>query len=281
MPRPAAPNKTTSRRGGIAPVTIKVSQAKRIAATSAMPPPRGVGVACEDRSFGWSSTAARCNSGISPRVPRQAIRPAAAMIAASSTGAGIGGYSIIRFWLKYLTRHPRGSGGPGAAAQRLPLDSRFRGNDDLIGSNTALGLVLMRLLGARLVRTRLVGRLRLAAERPAHGGAARAGRAAQHDLLGFAQFAGAEIDAFAKTHFRTRRAQPPHRAARQPQQGAAAILGKRGVDRGMQVKAQRERRAGAAGQLVFAAQIVAVRGQVQLARIGHAEARAIPVMGGR
>src|SRR5260370_1344258 len=49
----------------------------------------------------------------------------------------------------------------------------------------------------------------------------------------------------------------------------------------MQVKAQRERRAGAAGQLVFAAQIVAVGGQVKLARIGHAEARAIAVMGGR
>src|SRR5712691_7047582 len=46
------------------------------------------------------------------------------------------------------------------------------------------------------------------------------------------------------------------------------------------MKAQRERRAGAAGQLVFAAQIVAVRREVKLARIGHAKTRAIAVMGG-
>src|SRR5437762_2891228 len=86
-----------------------------------------------------------------------------------------------------------------------------------------LALVLLRLVGPRLV-----GRLRLAPERPADGGPAWAGRAAQDDLLGFAQFAGAEIDALADAQFRARRAQSPHRAARQPQQSAAAVLDQRG-----------------------------------------------------
>src|SRR5258707_15565606 len=106
--------------------------------------------------------------------------------------------------------------------------------------STTLGLVLARLVGARLVGTTLVGRLRLAPERPAHGGAARAGYAAQHDLLGFAQFAGAEIDALAEPHLRPRSAQPPDRPARQPQQRAAATLDQRGIDRRVEMKAQRE-----------------------------------------
>src|SRR5260370_4919610 len=106
----------------------------------------------------------------------------------------------------------------------------------------SLGAATLRLFLARWVGASLLGRLRLAAERPAHGGAARAGRAAQHDLLGFAQFAGAEIDALADPHFRARRAQPPHRAARQPQPRAPAILAQRGFDRGAEMKAQPERR---------------------------------------
>ena len=72
----AAPAVTASSVGGAAPAAIRTSQAASEAAMTAMPPPRGVGIACDERSFGRSSTDARRSSGISARVPRQAAMPA-------------------------------------------------------------------------------------------------------------------------------------------------------------------------------------------------------------
>ena len=46
----------------------------------------------------------------------------------------------------------------------------------------------------------------------------------------------------------------------------------------MQMKAHRERVAGAAGQLVLAAHVVAVGSEIKLARVGQPEALAIAVM---
>src|SRR4051812_1506946 len=46
----------------------------------------------------------------------------------------------------------------------------------------------------------------------------------------------------------------------------------------MQMEAHRERVAGAAGQLVLAAHVVAVRSEIKLARIGQPEALAVAVM---
>ena len=35
-------------------------------------------------------------------------------------------------------RHPRESGGPGQATEQRPLDSRFRGNDDIVEPDHSL-----------------------------------------------------------------------------------------------------------------------------------------------
>src|SRR5205823_118415 len=92
--------------------------------------------------------------------------------------------------------------------------------------------------------------------------------------------ASAEIDALAHADLRPGCAQPPRGAARQPQQRAAAILDQRGFDRRVEVEAHRKWRAGAAGQLVLAAQIVAVAREVKLPGVGHAKARAVAVVAG-
>src|SRR5205085_12288150 len=112
-------------------------------------------------------------------------------------------------------------------------------------------------------------------------GAAGNGMAAQYDLVGFAQLAGAEVDACGKIRLRPRRAQPPLGTARQFERGAVAIIEQRGLDRRMQMEAQREGGASAAAQPVFAAQIVAVGRQVQFARIIQSETLAITVMARR
>ena len=52
--------------------------------TTAMPPPRGVGFVCSERSFGRSSTPRRAKSGISARV----LRHEAAAVAAAMAAAG-------------------------------------------------------------------------------------------------------------------------------------------------------------------------------------------------
>src|SRR5205823_2895879 len=119
---------------------------------------------------------------------------------------------------------------------------------------------------------------RLAPESPADDGAVRPGRPAQHDLLGLFCLARAEIDALAEAHRGTRRAYAPYRAARQPQHRRAIVGGERRLDRGMQMKAHGELDARAAGQLVLAAQIVAVGGQIELARIGQTKARLVQIV---
>src|SRR5207237_4151964 len=81
--------------------------------------------------------------------------------------------------------------------------------------------------------------------------------------------ARAEIDALAEAHLAAGGTQPPYRAARQPQPRPGPILDQRGLDRRVQMEAHRERVARAARQLVLAAQIVAVAGEIKLARIAQ------------
>src|SRR6516164_784977 len=88
--------------------------------------------------------------------------------------------------------------------------------------------------------------LRLAAQRPADCGAFRSDRSAQHNLLGFPRLTRAKINALAETHFGAGGAQPPTRPARQSEQ-SCAVLGQRGLHRGMQVKAHGKGCAGPAG----------------------------------
>ena len=74
---PVAPSATTIAIGGKTPAAHSASQATTLTPITAMPPPRGVGTACDERSFGRSSTA-RCRSNaISALVPRQETAKAA------------------------------------------------------------------------------------------------------------------------------------------------------------------------------------------------------------
>src|SRR5437762_838013 len=144
----------------------------------------------------------------------------------------------------------------------------------MIAATSAKGIIA----GRARARSGSRGGARLAPERPADDGAVRPGCPAQHDLLGFFCLARAEVDALAEAHRGARRAYAPYRAARQPQHRRAIVGGERRLDRGMQMKAHCELDARAAGQLVLAAQIVAVGGQIELARIGQTKARLVQIV---
>src|SRR6516162_11742214 len=78
--------------------------------------------------------------------------------------------------------------------------------------------------------------LGLAAKRPADCRAFRSNRAAQNHLLGFSRLTRAKVHALAETYFGAGGAQAPAHPARQSEQNRA-VLGQRGLHRGMQVKA--------------------------------------------
>src|ERR1051325_2022247 len=87
-----------------------------------MPPPRGIGASCNERSLGRSSTAAWRNSGISAQVPSAAINPAPA-VTATSAGSQFIGLALLATGIAQLLRlaphcpADRRAAGPGRAAQ--------------------------------------------------------------------------------------------------------------------------------------------------------------------
>src|SRR5260221_2344770 len=207
------------------------------AASMPMPPPRGVGIACEERAFGrsrmtrrrsWRSTAPVA----SPDRTRAITNVAARGGAASSTHSPLIRRSSFLCCLLAL-------------AADCPFDRRGR--------------------------------------RPVRPGA---DLAAEDDLLRLLHLAGTEIDALGEAHLRALRAQAQTASARQAEEGGAALLDERDLDGRMVGEADREaraRRSGLAlpaGQIVLAAQIVAVGGEEELARMGQAELGGITVMRG-
>ena len=106
---------------------------------------------------------------------------------------------------------------PGRGSLRGPIGGR------LIARNLTPGELI--LLG--LVRD---GFARLSANRPAHRNAAGRHGPAQHHLLRPSRLAGAEINAFPKTHLAAGGAQPPHDAARHSQQHGTAVPDQPGLN---------------------------------------------------
>src|SRR5581483_3991699 len=100
----------------------------------------------------------------------------------------------------------------------------------------------------------------------------------EHHLLRFPAFAAAQIDAFAEAHHRALRAEPKARAARQAQQHGAALLRQRRLHQRMEMEADGKSLARAPGEAVLAAQILAIGGEKELARMGKPEGRLVAVM---
>ena len=106
---PAPASATTAADGGTAPAAHSASQTTTLVPITAMPPPRGVGTTCDERSFGRSSTARRRSSATSTRVPRQDATNDTAAAKRSNNNAATPGSS----------RDPQAEpGGPGLQFRR-------------------------------------------------------------------------------------------------------------------------------------------------------------------
>src|SRR5437868_11634993 len=156
-----------------------------------------------------------------------------------------------------------------------PIAGRLAPGRDIRRDGVPGGFIPRILVLLGLIRDRSA---RLATNRPTHRDPSGRDGPAQHHLLCLARLAGAEIDAFAEANLAARGTQPPRAAARQAQQRGAAIADQPGLNRRVQVEANREDRPGETGQPVLAAQVLTVGGEEQLACIDQPEALAIAVM---
>src|SRR5690348_18503755 len=113
--------------------------------------------------------------------------------------------------------------------------------------------------------------LGLAAQRPFDHGAIAADMAIENHLPRLLGAAGAYINALGDAQHRTLHPEAPTRAAREAEEHGVAILGERRLHGRMQVEADRKALAGAAGEAILAAQILAVGAEEQLPRVRKAE----------
>src|SRR4029077_13280560 len=84
---PAIATAATRLTGANTPAAQSTIQAAAIAVTTAMPPPRGTGLTCEERALGMSSTVARRNSAINTRAPRHDARKTTMVTVSFRTGS--------------------------------------------------------------------------------------------------------------------------------------------------------------------------------------------------
>src|SRR5438067_13045890 len=100
----------------------------------------------------------------------------------------------------------------------------------------------------------------------------------EHHLLRLARLTATQIDAFGEAHHRAVRAEAKSRASRQAQQHGAALLRERCLHHRMEMEADGEGLARASGEAILAAQILAVGGKEELARMDEREGGFIAVM---